>query len=43
MCSSSSSKDQLSEKELAILKWWIDGGAKTDVKLKDAALPDNLK
>lgn len=38
-----SNKDQLSEKELAILKWWIDGGAKTDVKLKDAALPDNLK
>jgi uncharacterized membrane protein len=38
-----SNKDQLSEKELAILKWWIDGGAKTDVKLKDAGLPDNLK
>ncbi|MES2466096.1 MAG: c-type cytochrome domain-containing protein [Verrucomicrobiota bacterium] len=38
-----SNKDQLSEKELAILKWWIDAGAKTDVKLKDAALPDNLK
>ncbi len=38
-----SNKDQLSEKELAILKWWIDGGAKTDVKLKDAALPENLK
>jgi mono/diheme cytochrome c family protein len=38
-----SNKDQLSEKELAILKWWIDGGAKTDLKLKDAALPENLK
>ena len=38
-----SNKDQLSEKELAILKWWIDGGAKTDVKLKDAGLPENLK
>ena len=38
-----SNKDQLTEKELALLKWWIDGGAKTDVKLKDAGLPDNLK
>ena len=38
-----SNKDQLSEKELAILKWWIDGGAKTDIKLKEAGLPDNLK
>jgi len=38
-----SNKDQLSEKEVAILKWWIDGGAKTDVKLKDSGLPDNLK
>lgn len=38
-----SNKDQLSEKELALLKWWIDAGAKTDVKLKEAGLPDNLK
>jgi uncharacterized membrane protein len=38
-----SNKDQLTEKELATLKWWIDAGAKTDVKLKDAGLPDNLK
>ncbi len=38
-----SNKDQLTEKELAILKWWIDGGAKTEVKLKDAGLPDTLK
>lgn len=38
-----SDKEQLSEKQLGILKWWIDAGAKTDVKLKDAALPDNLK
>lgn len=38
-----SDKDQLSEKQLGILKWWIDAGAKTDVKLKDAALPDSLK
>ena len=38
-----SNKDQLTEKELAVLRWWIDAGAKTDVKLKDAGLPDNLK
>lgn len=38
-----SNKEQLSDKELALVKWWIDGGAKTDVKLKDAGLPDNLK
>ena len=38
-----SNKDQLAGKELAIIKWWIDSGAKTDVKLKDAGLPDNLK
>ena len=38
-----SNKEQLTEKEVAILKWWIDGGAKTDIKLKDASLPDNLK
>lgn len=36
-------KPQLSEKEFAILKWWIDAGAKTDVKIKDAGLPDDLK
>ena len=38
-----SNKPQLTEKEFAVIKWWIDGGAKTDVKIKDAALPDNLK
>lgn len=38
-----SNKEQLTEKEVAILKWWIDAGAKTDIKLKDAGLPDNLK
>ncbi|MDB6069854.1 MAG: ribonuclease inhibitor, partial [Verrucomicrobiales bacterium] len=38
-----SNKTQLTEKEVGILKWWIDAGAKTDVKLKDAGLPDNLK
>jgi len=36
-------KEQPSEKEIKILKWWIDGGAKTDVKIKDAGLPDDLK
>jgi mono/diheme cytochrome c family protein/uncharacterized membrane protein len=36
-------KPQPSEKEIKILKWWIDGGAKTDVKIKDAGLPDDLK
>ncbi|MES2708556.1 MAG: c-type cytochrome domain-containing protein [Verrucomicrobiota bacterium] len=38
-----SNKDQLTDKELGLIKWWIDSGAKTDVKLKDAGLPDNLK
>ncbi|RYD32895.1 MAG: hypothetical protein EOP86_14650 [Verrucomicrobiaceae bacterium] len=38
-----SNKDQLTDKELATIRWWIDSGAKTDVKLKDAGLPDNLK
>ncbi len=36
-------KDQLSEKEVKILKWWIDNGLKNDVKIKDAGLPDELK
>ena len=36
-------KAQPTEKELKVLKWWIDAGAKTDVKIKDAGLPDDLK
>ena len=36
-------KPQIEADEIAIIKWWIDAGAKTDVKVKDAALPDNLK
>lgn len=36
-------KDQLTEKEVKILKWWIDGGLKNDVKIKDSGLPDDLK
>ena len=38
-----SDKDQLTEKEVKILKWWIDSGLKNDVKIKDAGLPDDLK
>jgi mono/diheme cytochrome c family protein len=36
-------KDQLTEKEVKILKWWIDGGLKNDVKIKDSGLPAELK
>jgi mono/diheme cytochrome c family protein len=35
-------KTQVNEVELAVLKWWIDAGAKIDVKIKDAALPADL-
>ena len=38
-----SDKDQLTEKEVKILKWWIDNGLKNDVKIKDAGLPEDLK
>ena len=30
-------KPQPSEKEIAVLKWWIDAGAKKDDKIKDLA------
>ena len=30
-------------KELAVIKWWIDAGAKKDDKLKDLTIPDDLK
>ncbi|HEX2750837.1 MAG TPA: c-type cytochrome domain-containing protein [Verrucomicrobiales bacterium] len=36
-------KDQLTEKEVKILKWWIDSGLKNDVKIKDSGLPAELK
>lgn len=36
-------KTQLTEKEIKTIKWWIDNGAKTDVKVKDAGLPADLK
>lgn len=38
-----SDKDQLTEKEVKILKWWIDTGLKNDVKIKDSGLPEDLK
>jgi cytochrome c5 len=36
-------KPQPSENEIAVLKWWIDSGAKADTPIKDAGAPDNLK
>ena len=36
-------KTQLSEDEVAVLKWWVDAGAKADVKVKDSGLNDPLK
>jgi mono/diheme cytochrome c family protein len=35
-------KDQLTEKEVKILKWWIDAGLKNDVKIKDSGAPADL-
>ncbi len=35
-------KPQLTDKELNLLKWWIDAGAKGDVKVKDAGIPAEL-
>ncbi len=35
-------KPQPSDGELGLLKWWIDAGAKTDVKVKDAGIPADL-
>ena len=35
-------KPQLTDKEIALIKWWIDAGAKADVKVKDAAIPADL-
>jgi mono/diheme cytochrome c family protein len=36
-------KPQPSEKEIAVLKWWIDAGAKADTPIKNAGVPDDLK
>ncbi len=37
-----SNKPQHTEKELALIKWWIDDGAKPDVPVKDAGVPADL-
>jgi cytochrome c5 len=37
-----SNKPQHTEQELAIIKWWIDAGAKPDVPIKDAGVPADL-
>jgi hypothetical protein len=36
-------KPQPTEKEIAIIKWWIDAGAKPEAPIKDAGVPDELK
>ena len=35
-------KPQLTDKELALIKWWIDAGANAEVKVKDANIPADL-
>jgi len=37
-----SNKPQPSAEELAIVKWWIDAGAKADTLVKDAGVPADL-
>ncbi|MFN0128853.1 MAG: c-type cytochrome domain-containing protein [Verrucomicrobiales bacterium] len=37
-----SNKPQPTEQELALIKWWIDAGAKPDVPVKDAGVPAEL-
>ena len=37
-----SNKPQPTEQELALVKWWIDAGAKADVAVKDAGVPADL-
>jgi mono/diheme cytochrome c family protein len=36
-------KPQPTDKEIAILKWWIDAGAKADTPIKEAGAPEDLK
>ncbi len=36
-------KPQPSEKEIAVIKWWIDSGASKDAKIKDLNPPAELK
>lgn len=38
-----SDKPQPKAEEIALLKWWIDAGAKPEVALKDAGVPEELK
>src|SRR5690606_20935980 len=35
-------KPQLTEDEIAVFRWWIDDGAKGDVKVRDAGVPGDL-
>ncbi len=35
-------KPQLTDKELNLIKWWIDAGANAEVKVKDAKIPAEL-
>lgn len=35
-------KPQLTDKELNLIKWWIDAGANAEVKVKDAKIPADL-
>lgn len=37
-----SKKPQLTDKELGLIKWWIDSGASGEVKVKDAKIPADL-
>jgi mono/diheme cytochrome c family protein len=37
-----SNKPQPTEQEIAVIKWWIDAGAKSDVAVKDAGVPAEL-
>jgi hypothetical protein len=36
-------KKQMEDHEIAILEWWIDGGASPDLKLADAKMTDEIK
>ena len=38
-----SEKPQPTEQEIALVKWWIDAGAKPDAPIKDAGVPPELK
>ncbi len=40
---SDSKAHQVTDKDLALLKWWITDGAKKDTKLADAKLPEDIK